>query len=126
MRVLLDTHSLLWAVGSPEKLSKKARIAIEESANRIYISMATLWELSIKVNIGKLQLPDLFFEELEPAGFEILALKKEHLAEYRNLSLQEHRDPFDRLLVAQATVEQLILVSRDQELHQYNIPILPA
>ena len=126
MRFLLDSHSLLWALGEPEKLSPKTRKVIEQSANRILVSTVTLWELSIKVNIGKLDIPEHFFEELEPAGFEILQFKQEHLVEYRKLPLKDHRDPFDRLLVSQAIYEQLTLVTKDEQLNQYSVSLLPA
>ena len=126
MRYLLDSHAMLWALGNAEELSADARGVIAENDNRLFISMATLWELSIKVNIGKLEVPEQFFEQLEPAGFEILPLSQQHLAEYRRLPLNDHRDPFDRLLVAQAKVEQLTLISRDEELHQYDLQMLRA
>ena len=121
--VLVDTCSLLWAVDTPEKLGDEAREAIGSTANRVLLSSGTLWELSIKVGLGKLELPDQFFEELEELGYETLGIERRHLAEYRKLPLH-HRDPFDRLLVAQAKAEGIPLVTCDPEIAKYGVPIV--
>jgi len=121
--VLVDTCSLLWAVDTPEKLGDEACEAIGSTENRVLVSSGTLWELSIKVGLGKLELPDEFFEELEELGYETLGIEHRHLAEYRKLPLH-HRDPFDRLLVAQAKAEGIALVTCDPEIAKYGIPIV--
>ncbi len=115
---LLDTCALIWATSDPKKLSKKARLAIDDDANRIFVSHVTLWEMSIKVTIGKLQVGEDFFEELEDLGYEILPIKVEHFSLYRQLPLI-HRDPFDRLLVAQSISEKVPLVTCDEETVKY-------
>jgi len=127
MRLLLDTHTLLWTTGFQTELSPAAAQAIRENQNQNFVSIASLWELSIKVNIGKLKLPNDYFEDLESAGFDILHVEFPHLEAYRNLPLiLKHKDPFDRLLVAQAISEGLMVVTRDEKLAQYGVSILKA
>lgn len=117
MRVLLDTHLLLWALGSPSKLSKKARQRIDSS--EIYVSAATIWEISIKRALGKLEAdPAEVLAAIEPAGFNHLAIIGEHAAKVVTLP-PIHKDPFDRLLVAQAGVEPMILLTDDDGLCGY-------
>lgn len=121
--VLVDSCSLLWAVDTPEKLGTAAREAIGSDENRVLVSSGTLWELSIKVGLGKLALPEGFFEELAELGYETLAIEDHHLAEYRKLPLH-HRDPFDRLLVAQSKAEGIPLVTCDPEIAKYGTTIV--
>lgn len=121
--VLVDTCTLLWAVDTPEKLGVAAREAIGATGNRVLVSTGTLWELSIKVGQGKLELPEDFFEELPELGYETLGIENHHLAEYRKLPLH-HRDPFDRLLVAQAKAEGIALVTCDPEIAKYGTAIV--
>jgi PIN domain nuclease of toxin-antitoxin system len=116
--VLVDSCSLLWAVDTPEKLGAAAREAIGSEENRVLVSAGTLWELSIKAGLGKLKLPKGFFEELAELGYETLGIEDRHLAEYRKLPLH-HRDPFDRLLVAQSKAEGIPLVTCDPEIAKY-------
>jgi len=125
MRLLLDTHSLLWALNQPGMLRSDARKAVESEDNVVYVSMASLWECAIKVSIGKLRLPDGFFQALQPAGFEMLTIELQHVEAYSKLPMH-HRDPFDRVLVAQAMCEQLILVTRDEEICKYDVSVIPA
>lgn len=120
---LLDSHALLWATSSPAKLSARARKLINNDANRILVSHATIWDLSIKVTIGKLKLPESFFESLPTLGYEWLPLTTDHFARYRQLPLH-HRDPFDRLLVAQANVEDHPLISMDPEIRHYEVVMI--
>ncbi len=120
---LVDSHTLLWAVGDPGQLSPTVSRVLADSDHRIFVSVATLWELSIKQNVGKLTVPDGFFDSLFQVGYERLAILDEHLAAYRQLPLH-HRDPFDRLLVAQAQVEDLALLSRDAYLKQYDVEVI--
>jgi len=117
---LLDTHTLLWATGMPERLSERARGILEDEQLRLLVSHATVWELSIKASLGKVRLPDTFFESLPELGYEILPLRDEHFAAYRRLPLL-HRDPFDRMLVAQARAESLTILSADREIHRYEV-----
>ncbi len=115
---LVDTHVLLWANSDPGKLSAAARGWLEDRGNRIFVSHATVWELSVKVTIGKLRLPEAFFAALPELGFETLALEDAHFEAYRKLPLI-HRDPFDRLLVAQALAEEIPLITCDAEVRKY-------
>ena len=123
MRYLVDTHALLWALGDPSALSAAARDAIADPSNLIAVSTASLWECAIKASIGKLDLPEDFFDSISEAGYEVLPIRISHLNVYRILPMH-HRDPFDRMLVAQARAEALTLISRDQEIEKYDVEIL--
>ena len=125
MKFLLDTHTLLWAVSDEKKLSAEARKCIGYSANLVFVSLVSLWELRLKESLKKIKLPTDFYKSLMPAGYEILPLTLAHIETFGYLPLY-HRDPFDRMLVAQAQVEQLILVTRDSELEKYEINLLKA
>ena len=117
MRVLLDTHLLLRALGSPSKLSKKARQRIESS--EVFASAASIWEISIKCALGRLEAnPAEVLAGIEPAGFNHLTIAGAHAAKVVELP-PIHKDPFDRLLVAQAWVEPMILLTDDDVLGGY-------
>ena len=117
MRVLLDTHLLLWALASPGKLSSKARRQIDSS--EVFASAASIWEISIKSALGKLQAdPAEVLSGIEPAGFDHLHITGEHTAAVANLP-HLHKDPFDRLLIAQAMKERMILLTDDELLGGY-------
>ena len=127
MRLLLDTHALLWFLEGSDHLSTAARNAIEAPANGKWISHATAWEVSIKLRLGKLSLK-VPYEELFPGailanGFQILTPDFQH---YRTLLLlpEHHRDPFDRLLIAQALTERLTLITRDPQFAAYAVSVL--
>jgi PIN domain nuclease of toxin-antitoxin system len=124
-RLLLDTHTLLWALSSPLELSDKARSAIAEPKNLVHISIASLWECTIKASIGKLDLPDDFFSVILRGGYLLLPIQVSELAELRALPMR-HRDPFDRILVAQARVQGLILVTRDKLVSEYDVRTLSS
>lgn len=127
MRLLLDTHTLLWFLREPELLPPQVIEAIEMAGREAAVSMASLWEIAIKVSINKLSLPgefeDLFPSSVEKSGLSLLSIEPRHIAAVRRLEFH-HRDPFDRLLIAQAQVENLILVSRDIHFAAYHVPIL--
>ncbi|MEJ1966200.1 MAG: type II toxin-antitoxin system VapC family toxin [Gammaproteobacteria bacterium] len=117
MRVLLDTHLLLWALGSPLKLSAETRKLVDTS--EVFVSAASIWEISIKSAIGKLKAdPQKILAAIEPTGLSILAITGEHAARVARLP-SLHKDPFDRLLVAQALSEPMILLTNDQALAGY-------
>ena len=122
-RYLIDTHTLLWALGEPSILSVAARDAIASPSNLIFVSSASLWECAIKVSIGKLELPENFLESVPKAGYEVIPILIPHLNIYRTLPML-HRDPFDRILVAQATAEALVLISRDPAIAKYDVDVL--
>jgi PIN domain nuclease of toxin-antitoxin system len=124
MRVLLDTHAFLWFTAGDSRLPASARQLIEDPANEKYISLASCWEISIKVSLGRLSvsmpLHQLFHDAIEGNGLECLSISRSHLLELPNLQMT-HRDPFDRLLVVQTKVEGLTLLSRDDTLDGYGI-----
>jgi PIN domain nuclease of toxin-antitoxin system len=124
MRLLLDTHALLWFYFTDPKLSPTARMAIETAGNVILVSPASYWEVAIKVSQGKLGLREPFPDFVQHAvfdnGFVILPVEPRHTAALIGLPFH-HRDPFDRLLVAQAIVENVPLITCDPDLMPYPI-----
>lgn len=125
MKLLLDTHALLWATSDSNALSAEAREHIASEENIVFVSLVSLWELRIKESLQKIKLPSLFYKNLQPAGFELLPLLLSHIEALGRLPLY-HRDPFDRMLVAQARCEQLTLVTRDEEIKKYDVNLLLA
>jgi len=127
MRLLLDSHAFLWFCEGDATLSPVAKSAIEDPANEKYVSHATAWEIAIKAGLGKLELL-LPYEELFPGtitsnGFHSLALEYRHFHELFILP-SNHRDPFDRMLIAQARIDDLTVISRDAHFHSYGIKVL--
>lgn len=124
MRLLLDTHVLLWWLAESPKLPKatKARIA---DAELVYVSAASVWEMAIKTAIGKLDAPDDLEEQLPRHRFEQLPVLVSHALAVAKLP-RHHSDPFDRMLIAQAAFESLTLVTADPQLAVYGVPILRA
>lgn len=119
MRLLLDTHVLLWVMADDPALSPAARATIGR-AEIVYASSVSIWEVSIKAGLGKLSIDqDRFVERLDAAGFAPLAISWEHAAAVRHLP-DIHRDPFDRMLVAQAISEPLKLMTADKILARYS------
>ena len=119
MRLLLDTHAAIWAVASPEKLSAKVIEAISDTNNDVFVSTASLWEIAIKSSLGRKHAPPFDAEDglrffLE-TGFALLDITPEHVVAVGKLAI-EHSDPFDRLLIAQALTEPMMLVSKDQKI----------
>ena len=125
MRLLLDTHVLLWWLGDDPTMSQQARAALADGSNPAYVSSAVIWEISIKRAIGKLKVPKRFRAVLDDQPFEPLDITPEHAHAVGDLPLH-HRDPFDRMLVAQAKIEGLTLVTRDKHLAAYELAILAA
>ena len=124
MTLLLDTHTLLWFLTNDPKLSARARGAIEDVANETHVSAASLWEVAIKSALGKLTLPatyaEIFPRQLETNGFGLLPITPAHCATLLTLPFH-HRDPFDRLLLAQAKTEGLTLVTDDGQFGPYGV-----
>jgi len=117
VRILLDTHLFLWAVSAPARLSADARKQIE--AGDVFISAASIWEIAIKSGIGKLTAdPAELLAGIEPAGFSLLAVTGEHAAKVAQLP-PLHKDPFDRMLVAQALTEPMVVLTNDEALRGY-------
>jgi PIN domain nuclease of toxin-antitoxin system len=122
MNLLLDTHVFLWAIGNPDRLSPKAQAALQNDSNKLILSCVSLWEISLKVQAGKLELPatpEYFETHCSRLGIlRILAIQPAHI--YRlQLLPPVHFDPFDRLLVAQAQVEDLRLLTGDRVMKKY-------
>jgi PIN domain nuclease of toxin-antitoxin system len=121
--VLLDSHALLWWLENDARLSDGAREVIENPANQMLVSAGSLWEIAIKHNSGKLKAPNLvnnFQKELDEEGFVELPILAKHAIRAALLPAH-HRDPFDRLLVAQAEIENASIVSRDSKFDEYGI-----
>jgi len=125
MNLLLDTHVLLWWLDDYPTLSKKAKDAISHGKNLVFISAVVIWEIRIKQSLGKLKLPHNFWKVLDSQPFEHLDITVEHAHAVGDLPAH-HRDPFDRMLVAQTKVEHLTIVTRDIHLKKYKIPIIVA
>lgn len=123
MKILLDTHVLLWALSSPEKIKPKVQALLVDTDNIVFVSIASLWELQIKKSLNKISLPNDFIPQLQENGFELLDINYKHIAKLDELPLI-HRDPFDRMLVAQTIHENLSLVTNDLEIMKYNVKII--
>ena len=124
MRYILDTHLLLWYIFAPDKLSNAAVKIFMDDNNRIAVSIASMWEISIKNSIGKLPLPDGLagvFDEVDRNGFGIIGIDRQCLEIHNNLPLL-HRDPFDRLLIATAKVEKYTILTADENIQKYDVP----
>lgn len=117
----MDTHALLWFLTADDELSKWARETIEDGGNVIVVSAASVWEMAIKASLGRLEVPSDLLGILEQQGFQGLAIEPHHAWAVAELPLGDHKDPFDRQLVAQALVENLPIISRDEQLDQYGV-----
>jgi len=125
MNYLLDTHILIWALENNSALSQKARDVIIDGDNVIYVSTASVWEISIKQAIGKLTVPDNLLDELEIHRFTLLNITYEHAQLAGKLPFL-HKDPFDRMLIAQAKVEKLTLISNDGYFSKYDLKLFDS
>jgi PIN domain nuclease of toxin-antitoxin system len=123
MSLLLDSNVVVWLVAG-DPIRPAARAAIE-SADAVFVSAATIWELAAKVAAGRLQAPADLPEQLLDLGMRPLALEWAHARVAADLP-SHHRDPFDRMLVAQAMVEHLSIVTRDQDIPRYPVPVIAA
>jgi PIN domain nuclease of toxin-antitoxin system len=125
MTLLLDTHVFLWWLSDPKLLSPAAATAIGDPQNRVLVSIAVLWEIAIKRAIGKLSAPIDLQNDVTHGGFELLPIQVAHIEQTEQLP-PHHRDPFDRMLVAQALVEGATLVTRDPKISPYGVSVLQA
>jgi len=120
--MLLDSHALLWFVaGDQKRIGRALRARIEADATTI--STASLWEIAIKASLGKLEAPDNLPERVEQLGFELLPVTSDHAWRVRHLPFH-HRDPFDRLLIAQAQVERLPVLTADPAFNAYDVRVV--
>ena len=125
MNLLIDTHVLLWWLDDNPNLSQSARTVIADGNNLVFVSAAVIWEIQIKQALGKLKIPVNFRNVLNGQGFELLDITVEHAYAVGKLP-PYHRDLFDRILVAQAKVEKMTLVSRDNRIKKYKVPLINA
>jgi PIN domain nuclease of toxin-antitoxin system len=124
MKVLLDTHAFLWLISGDDRLSETAKKTFLDSGNILFFSAASLWEICIKMSLGKLSLNRGWLktiqDEMHVNTIQWLSIEMPHCVELTNLPFH-HRDPFDRMLVAQAMVDGMKLLSRDSRLSSYDI-----
>jgi len=123
---LLDTHVLLWWLGSPNRLATHVREVIQDPRQDVFVSAAAAWEIGIKQALGRrLDVPDNLADEIANVGIETLPITFRHGLAVANLP-PHHADPFDRLMIAQAQLEHLVLVTHDSKIHQYDVALLKA
>lgn len=124
MTIILDTHTFLWFIAGDTKLSSQARSLIEDPNNRVLLSMVSLWEIVVKASTGKLPLSrsfaDLIRQDVDGNGMEVLPTTLAHLETLATLPLL-HRDPFDRLLIAQSISEGVPIIGTDLAFDQYSV-----
>ena len=127
MRLLLDTHALVWALAEPDRLSSRARAAVSNPASVVYVSMASAWELAILQGLDRVRLgaplEAIFTEGLAALRIRLLPIQLPHVTAVAALP-RHHRDPFDRLLLATALTEKLALVSCDRAFEQYDVTVV--
>jgi PIN domain nuclease of toxin-antitoxin system len=123
--LLLDTHVLLWALADASKLAPRARTAIVDGRNRVLVSAVSAWEITIEKALGKLRAPDDLAEQVRLRRFTPLDITINHALAVGGLP-HHHADPFDRLLVAQARTEKLTVVTSDERIQRYDVPVLVA
>jgi PIN domain nuclease of toxin-antitoxin system len=120
VKLLLDTHVLIWWLTNNPTLAAKAKNAIADPDNLVFVSAVSAWEIAIKKSLGKLQAPDDLTEQIKAKNFIPLAISIEHAVMVEQLPLH-HQDPFDRILIAQGIYEQLIIVTRDRKFSFYQV-----
>ena len=127
MHALIDTSTFLWSISDSDKLSADARRCIADLDNELFLSIASLWEIAIKTSLGKLELllpfSQLIPEQLEQNAITVLPIDMRHLSKIIDLPFH-HRDPFDRLIIAQSFTEQLPVITRDAAFSQYPIQLI--
>jgi PIN domain nuclease of toxin-antitoxin system len=127
LKLLLDTHVFLWAIDQPGMLSRKVKKALLEERNELYVSVASIWEIRLKIQAGKLKVPmepEFLESNLRKLGLKAyVPVELFHVYQTDRLAVI-HKDPFDRLLVAQAMVEGMTLVSKDAAIAAYGVPVL--
>ena len=127
MKILLDTHAFLWWIADDQKLSGRAREIISDGGNELFLSAAAGWEIAIKVQIGRLKLPEepirFILDQMRINAIQSLPIQMNHALHVSTLP-QHHRDPFDRLLIAQAQLEGLPVLSSDHQLGNYQVEVI--
>lgn len=129
MRLLLDTHIWLWMIAEPRRFSGETAALLENPSNKLLLSVASTWEIAIKYSLGKLSLPSspakYISAQIEETGVTPLSIEHSHALRVATLPAH-HRDPFDRLLIAQAELEDAMMLTADRQFAPYGIPILWA
>jgi PIN domain nuclease of toxin-antitoxin system len=127
VKILLDTHIFIWAVTSPQSLSQSATLYLQDVENTFLLSMASVWEMQIKIDLGKLNLNhpllQVIHERQIGSGIEILPIELPHVYELSNLP-HHHRDPFDRLLIAQSRIGEIPILTADAVFSSYDVYVL--
>ena len=127
MKILLDTHAFIWLDFQPEKLTKKAIEVCQDTSNELYLSMASLWEMQIKAQLGKLKLKipleEMLALQQQENDLKVLNFSLAHIYQLQLLPFH-HNDPFDRIIIAQSMLENMTLISVDEKLKAYNIAVL--
>ena len=123
MNLSLDTHALLWWLDDSPALGQSARTAIMDDRNIVVVSAAVVWEIQIKQALGKLDIDSSFLDVVRGQGFELLSITADHAYAVGELPMH-HRDPFDRLIIAQALLEGLTVVTRDPLFAKYAVPVI--
>lgn len=122
-RILIDTHVLLWWLAEPERLKSSHLELLEDPENIVEVSVCSLFEITIKKSVGKLTFEEQFEDVLSENGFDLLPIHFKHLTQYGELR-QFHKDPFDRMLIAQAISEQIPMISYDSNFRKYDVELL--
>jgi PIN domain nuclease of toxin-antitoxin system len=125
MRLLLDSHIAFWALGNPNQLNQACQELLQDGRNDVFVSSASIWELRLKSEKGKLKIPNHFEQALRETGFSELTVKWSHAVKASQLP-KIHQDPFDRVLIAQSILEDLVLVTRDANIQNYGTATFPG
>ena len=127
MKLLLDTHTFIWIVSDSSKLSSRALSIFKSEENQVYLSAVNLWEIQIKTQLGKLKLDgnleNIVSTQISDNHLEPLSVHFNHVLQLEKVA-HHHKDPFDRLLIAQAQYENLTLLSKDSIFDKYNVPVI--
>lgn len=125
MKFLLDTHTLIWWLANDVTLSQAAKTVIANPDNLIFVSAASVWEIAIKKQIGKLNVPDDLEAQIEQKDFQALPIDISHAAYIEKLPLH-HKDPFDRIIIAQAICEKMKIITRDRKFDAYQVDVIKS
>ncbi|MFO1159879.1 MAG: type II toxin-antitoxin system VapC family toxin [Reyranellaceae bacterium] len=125
MKLLIDSNALIWMAANPRELAPAARRTLQDPDNDRFVSIVSIWELTIKISIGELRLPGKPTAAVEGMAATLLPISLAHIDRVERLPFH-HRDPFDRMLVAQAIEDGLTIVTRDHRLQAYGVPLLRA
>ncbi len=127
MKYLLDTHTFIWLDNDPGKLSSKVAELCSARENQLLVSLASIWEMQMKIQVGKLNLPisvaDMITDQQSANAIQLLSIDLSHILELASLP-DHHKDPFDRLLIAQARIERARLITDDPKIGKYSVPVV--